>query len=295
MTKHGKSRTHRILPALPGILDSIALLALVWLASGLWFHSRFDDLRISVPLSLLFAAIAGAGYLSFQSVRRDRYRKGLAGMAYRLWLCDHIVRGSTASFHRFLVDVLCRIKGYLYLPATEEAFLHLALDGQSYGVAALKRHPSCPVTAQELMDCVDLAREKGVRNLIVASSAAYMPEALSYASEVRNPPLELLDEAKLAELAAEAGYIMPETEERRYLVAARAKLRTQRSRRGSFASWARPLRYAVCGALLAGLSLLTPFRTWYLAMAGLCAVLAVVSFIRFRSRGAVAAGRIGNG
>ena len=128
MTKHGKSRTHRILPALPGILDSIALLALVWLASGLWFQSRFNDLWISVPLSLLFAAIAGAGYLSFQSVRRERYRRGLYGMAYRLWLCDHVVRGSAASFHRFLVDVLCRVKGYLY-SRCRGAFLHLALDG----------------------------------------------------------------------------------------------------------------------------------------------------------------------
>ena len=54
MTKHGKSRTHRILPALPGILDSIALLALVWLASGLWFQSRFQrSVDIGSPITAL--------------------------------------------------------------------------------------------------------------------------------------------------------------------------------------------------------------------------------------------------
>jgi hypothetical protein len=285
MTKHGKSKRWSSFPAiLPGLLDSAALLVLVWLASGLWFQSRFGDLRITLPLSLFFAAVAGAGYLSFQSARRERYRQGLNAVAYRLWLCDHIVRGSASSFQRFLVDVLCRKRGYLYLPAADEEFLHMALDGQSYSVAALKRHPSCPVSAQTLMDQVDTAREKGVRNLIVASSAPFEPEALSYGQEVKNPPLELLDDNKLAELAMEAGYQMPEAEALRFLAGARVELRKMKARRNGFASWARPLRYVVCGLLLGGLSLLTPFRTWYLVMAGLCGLLAIATWTLGRIR-----------
>lgn len=279
MSKHGKSSKASNLPIiLPGLLDSIALLVLVWLASGLWFHSRFGDLAVSLPLSLLFAAVAGAGYLSFQISRRERYRKGLHGIAYRMWLCDHIVRGSVSSFQRFLVDVLCRQQGYLYLPAAEEDFLHLAKDGQSYSVAALKRHPSCPVSAQTMMDWVDLAREKGVRNLIIASSACFDPEAVEYARDVKGLPLVLMDQEKLAEMALESGYQMPESDTRRFLTAARAEYRQKKSRKGGFMTWARPLRYVVCGILLGALSWLSPFKTWYLIMAGLCGLLAVASW-----------------
>lgn len=269
---------------LPCLLDSLVLFVVAFMGSGLWFNSLLHNMRLTLPLATLFACLLSGGYFSWQLARRRRRQKAIEAEAFRLWLCNRIVHGSPEDYRQAVIDLLQTCRQYVYLPAVREPFLRMSCAGDFCGVVPIKRHPDYPVDAQTLMDLVDMARGHRLRRLMVVCSSTFDEPARAYARCVTDPTVELLDSRDLAAMAWEARQAPPEGEMAGFWHEAREQVQAVRRRGRSFSSWTRPARFLACGAVLVGLSFLTPFPGWYLAMAALCGVLAALSWALGRRR-----------
>ena len=266
-------------PALPYALDYLGLVLITALLSTLWFQGRLDSLWLSVPLGIAFTMLASLIFYRWQHGRWLRRRRQLDQEALALWLADALLKGTLAGFQR-----LC---GYLldlqlsYRVFTDQGKLLLESKGQRYRLYCLRRHPSCPVDAQQLFQ-LQTAAERGGLSAAVAASCAFTPQAMDYARQQQNLVLFPLND--LAAMAMDLGLRPPRAVRAHYDRLARQQLPGKKKSLAARMAKIAALRYGIGAVLMAFIGYLSPWRMWYWMAAVFCAVMAVFAFLPSREK-----------
>jgi hypothetical protein len=259
--------------SLARLLDGIAFAALTTLLSFIFFSSRIQSPAVAALPSAMFTAAAVAAYLLF---RRARYRRRLTELersAYDLWLCDEMLKSEPARFHKFALNILLFQCRYRYI-TPEDGGPRLQTEDADADIAILRRHPSSPVTAQDMIELADRARAANLTRLVAATTAEFTPEAREFAKTVPGMAMDLYDGARLSSMAWDGAFAPPPDALGPYMERAEELRRKRRKQaRPKFASLAVSIRFAVTGVMLCVMAWLTPFRTWYLVCAAACFVI----------------------
>jgi hypothetical protein len=266
-------------PALPYALDYLGLVLITALVSTLWFHSRLGTLWLSVPLGIVFTLLASFIYYRWQHGRWLRRRRLLEQESLALWLADALLTGTLAGFQRLCAYLLDLQLGYRV--SSDQGRMLLESKGQRYRLYCLRRHPSCPVDAQQLFQLQSAAARNGL-GAAVAASCAFTPQAHEYAQEQHD--LVLFSLSDLAAMAMDLGLRPPKAVRAHYNQLARRQLpRKQKSLAARIARLA-ALRYGVAAALMALIGFLSPWPVAYWMAAAFCAAMAVFALLPVRRR-----------
>ncbi len=264
--------------SLARLLDGAAFGTLCAVVSFVVFASRIESPLVAALPSALFTGCAVTAFLLWRRRRIRRTNLALQRLAYDLWLCDVMITHDERRFRKFVSDILlgqCRCS-----PVPECDGRRVSRDGTISRVAVLRRHPSAPVGAQDVLEEADRTRDQGLDALILATTAGITDDARSLARSIQGVAITLYDGSTLYAMAWDAALDAPDGALEPYLERAAEDLRTQRRhRRIRFSGWAASLRFAAAGAALAALSWLTPYRTWYLLCAAGCLVIAAAALI----------------
>jgi hypothetical protein len=226
-----------------------------------------------------FTASAAAAFLLVRQRRLRRRRMELERQAYDLWLCDEMLKSEPERFRKFALNILLFQCRYRYIPP-EEGGPRLVSDDRTADIAVLRRHPSSPVGAQDMLELVDHARAAGLDGLVAVTTAEFSKEARDFAHAVPGITVSLYDGAKLASMAWDGAVAPPPGALEPYMERAREALRKKRKQsRPKFASWAIGVRFALTGLLLFAMGWLTPYRTWYLVCSAVCFVIAAAAIL----------------
>ena len=264
----------RVAPfSLARLLDSIAFTALIALLSFIFFSSRIESPVVAALPSALFTCSAASAFLLVRRRRLRRVRKELERNAYDLWLCDEMLKSEPARFQKFALNILLFQCRYRYV-TPEDGGPRLQTDGVDADIAILRRHPTAPVSAQDIIDLVDKARAAGLTRLVVATTAEFTEEAREFAKNAPDVKVDLYDGPKLSSMAWDGAFAPPPEALGPYLERAEALWRKRRKQsRPKFASLAASIRFALTGVLLCVMAWLTPFQTWYLICAAACFII----------------------
>lgn len=259
--------------SLARLLDGIAFTALVALVSFIFFSSRISSPVAAALPAVLFTLCAAAAFLLIRQ-RRLRLRQMLLEReAYDLWLCNEMLKSEPARFQKFALNILLFQCRYRYIPP-EEGGPRLQIEDELADVAILRRHPSSPVTAQDMIDLVDRTRLLSLKHLVVATTAEFTSDAREFAKNVPGIGVALFDGGRLASMAWDGAFAPPPDALEPFMRKAEELLRKRKKQsRPKFSSWAVSLRFALTGLLLCATAWLTPFRTWYFACAAACFVI----------------------
>lgn len=264
--------------SLAATLDGIAFGALCAVVSFVFFAARIQSPLVAALPSAAFTASAVVAFTQWRRRRARRRQIALQRIAYDLWLCESMIVSPERRFRRFVTDILygqCRCS-----PIPEYDGKRVMRDGIPCRLAILRRHPSAPVGAQDLLEEADRTRAEGLDALILATTAGIQDEARDLAKALQGVRITLYAGPKLYSMAWDAALDAPDGVLEPYMERATEMLRAQRHRRRMrFSGWAASLRFASAGAALAALSWLTPFRKWYLLCAALCLVIAAAALI----------------
>lgn len=256
--------------SLARLLDCVAFVVLMALLSFIFFSSRIMNPLVAALPSLAFTLSATAAFLLARRNRRRRRRIEAEREAYDLWLCDEMLTSEPGRFHKFALNILLFQCRYRYVPPEEGGPRLISPDWEA-DVAILRRHPSSPVTAQDMVELVDGARAKNLRHIVVATTAEFTKEAAGFARAVPDIGVSLYDGAALSAMAWDGAFTPPPGALGPFLERAEELIRSRRKqRRPKFSSLAVSIRFALTGALLCATAWLTPFHTWYLICAALC-------------------------
>lgn len=261
--------------SLARLLDGIAFVALMALLSFIFFSSRIHSPYVAALPAALFTASAAAAFILSRQRRLRRKRMEIERQAYDLWLCDEMLKSEPARFAKFALNILLFQCRYRYVPP-EEGGPRLLMEDKEADVAILRRHPSAPVTAQEIVELVDKTRGAGLDSLVVATTAEFTKEAREFAKAVPGVAVTLYDGPKLSSMAWDGAFAPPPQDALDpYMESAREMFRKKKKQaRPKFAFWAVSLRFALTGVLLFAVGWLTPFHTWYLACSAVCFLIA---------------------
>lgn len=259
--------------SLARLLDGIAFVALMALVSFIFFATRIQSPIVAALPALLFTASAAAAFIMVRQRKTRRRQMELEREAYDLWLCDEMLKSEPARFNKFALNILLFQCRYRYV-TPEEGGPKLQLDDQNSDIALLRRHPSSPVSAQDMIELVDKTRAADLKHLVVATTAEFTSEARDFAKAVPGVTVALYDGAKLSSMAWDGAFAPPPDALGPYMERAAELFRKRKKQsRPKFASWAVSIRFALTGMLLCFMSWLTPFRTWYLVCAAACFVI----------------------
>jgi hypothetical protein len=259
--------------SLARLLDGIAFVALMALVSFIFFASRISSPVVALLPSALFTGAAASVFVLSRRKKLRRRRMELERLAYDMWLCDEMLKSEPGRFNKFALNILLFQCRYHYI-TPEEGGPKLQIDDQLADIAILRRHPSAPVTAQDLLELVDKTRASGLNHLVVATTAEFTAEAKEFAKAVSGIGVALYDGAKLSSMAWDGAFAPPPEALAPYLEHAEEQYRKyKKQNRPKFASWAVSIRFALTGILLCMMAWLTPFRTWYLVCAAACFVI----------------------
>lgn len=259
--------------SLARLLDGIAFVALMALLSFIVFSSRIRDPVVAAVPAAVFTASAAAAFLLYRRQRLRRRRIDLERQAYDLWICDEMLKSEPARFHKFALNILLFQCRYRYV-TPEDGGPRLQMDGKDSDISILRRHPTAPVTAQDVIGLIDRAREAGLGHLVICTTAGFTAEARAFAKAVPGITVDLYDGEKLSSMAWDGAFAPPPEALRPYMEQAEELWRKRRKQsRPKFATMAASIRFALTGALLCAMAWLTPFRTWYLICAAVCFVI----------------------
>jgi hypothetical protein len=260
--------------SLARLLDGVAFVALAALLSFIFFSSRIQSPVVAALPSALFTAAAAAAFLLFRQRRLRRRKMEIERQAYDLWLCDEMLKSEPGRFQKFALNILLFQCRYRYVPP-EEGGPRLVMDDKTSYVAVLRRHPSAPVTAQDMIELVDAARGAGLTSLVAATTAEFTKEAREFAKAVPGVEVSLFDGSKLSSMAWDGAVAPPPDALGPYMERAGELLKKKRKQsRPKFAALGVAVRFALTGLLLFAIGWLTPFHTWYLACSAACFVIA---------------------
>jgi hypothetical protein len=259
--------------SLARLLDGIAFVALVALLSFIFFTSRIHSPIAAALPSAVFTFCAAAAFLLIRQRRLRRRQMLLEREAYDLWLCDEMLKSEPVRFQKFALNILLFQCRYRYIPP-EEGGPKLQIEDELADVAILRRHPSSPVTAQDMLELADKTRNAGLKHLVIATTAEFTADAREFARNVPGIGISLFDGERLASMAWDGAFAPPPDALDPYMEKAEELLRKRKKQsRPKFASWAVGIRFALTGLLLCATAWLTPFRTWYLICAAVCFVI----------------------
>jgi hypothetical protein len=282
MTYTGTIRTpaRRAEPfSLARLLDGIAFVALMALLSFIFFSSRIHSPYVAALPAALFTSCAAAAFILSRQRRLRRKRMEIERQAYDLWLCDEMLKSEPARFAKFALNILLFQCRYRYVPP-EEGGPRLLMEDKASDVAILRRHPSAPITAQEMVDLVDKTRDAGLESLVVATTVEFTKEARAFAKSVPGIAVSLYDGPKLSSMAWDGAFAPPPGALDPYMENAREIMRKRKKQaRPKFAFWAVSLRFALTGVLLFAVGWLTPFHTWYLVCSAVCFLIAAAAVL----------------
>jgi hypothetical protein len=259
--------------SLARLLDCVAFVVLMALLSFIFFSSRISSPLVAALPSLTFTASAAAAFLLVRRRRLRRRRSEAERQAYDLWLCDEMLKSEPGRFHKFALNILLFQCRYRYV-TPEEGGPRLVSDDWEADIAVLRRHPSSPVAAQDMIELVDRTRASGLKHLVVATTAEFTPEARQFARAVPDIGVSLYDGETLSAMAWDGAFTPPPDALGPYMERAEELLSKRRKQsRPKFSSLAVSIRFALTGALLCATAWLTPFHTWYLICAAVCFVI----------------------
>lgn len=264
--------------SLAAALDGAAFGTLCAVLSFVFFASRIESPLVAAFPSAAFTACAVTAFTQWRRRRSRHHHLALQRVAYDLWLCESMITSDERRFRKFVTDILygqCRCS-----PVPEHDGRRVLRDGVPCRLALLRRHPSAPVGAQDVLEEADRTRADGSDTLILATTAGITDDARTLARALQGMRATLYDGPTLYAMAWDAALDAPAGALEPYMERASETLRARRRRkRLRFSSWATSLRFAAAGAALAALSWLTPFRTWYLLCAAGCLVIAAAALI----------------
>lgn len=275
------ARRRTVSPA--SLIDGISVTAFIAVLSFLFFAGRIESPVLALVPSVLFTGAATLIFLQIQARRRRLKRIALERLAYDLWLTDDLLRAEPAKFNKFALSILLFQCHWRYVPP-EDGGPFLTQDDKAAELALLRRHPSAPVGAQDVLECIDRARAAGRGALVVATTAGITDEARKFAGGVPDVDVRFYDGQQLAAMAWDGACAPPPDALEPYLEEAGKRLRSKKRTRRVFANWAVSIRFIGTAGLLTAMSWLTPYRHWYLICAALCLAFGAAALL-FPNRG----------
>lgn len=259
--------------SLARLLDGLAFVLLMALLSFIFFASRISNPIVAALPSAFFTASAAGAFLLARQRKLRRRRMEAERQAYDLWLCDEMLKSEPGRFNKFALNILLFQCRYRYI-TPEEGGPRLIIEDKEADIAILRRHPSAPVTAQDMIELVDRTRAANLTHLVIATTAEFTPEARLFAKTVPDVGVSLYDGASLSSMAWDGAFAPPPNALGPYLERAEELIRKKRKQsRPKFASLAVSIRFALTGLLLCATAWLTPFHTWYLICAAVCFII----------------------
>jgi len=257
--------------SLPLVLDAAAAAALLAVLAHMLFYSVSSGSSLSPVVGLLtfISSAIGFGYAAKRlSARRKRK---LYPTALALYLSDTAIGESASAFIRLCAQLICT-DGFIPMAAgsLQPTFV---LENKKYMLFALRRHASCPVTAQHVLEACDKAALAGCSS-IICSSAPFSPEAVVLA---RQKAARLYDPMQLSVLMQRSGQSIPQHSLKEYLSHAAAQKRARLSLGRRLSSCG---RFTVTGLMLFALSFTSPRRLWYLSLSFVCIAVALAKLFR---------------
>ncbi|MFR1758973.1 MAG: restriction endonuclease [Christensenellaceae bacterium] len=186
-------------PALPYALDYLGLVLITAALSMLWFNSRLGSLLLAVPMGVAFTVLASMVFYRWQHRRWLKRKSALDRQALALWLADELLSGTAEELRELTCDLLCSQKGYKLTFVSGKPLL--ATASGAWRLYCLRRHPSCPVDAQQLMQ-LKAASDRTGMGAAVSTTAGFTEPAREYA---RRAGLLLVGLDELADMAQAAG------------------------------------------------------------------------------------------
>ena len=264
--------------SLARLLDGTAFVILVALLSFIFFAARIANPWMAALPSAIFTGASALAFVLWRQKSLKLKQKALQRQAYDLWLCDEMVKSEERRFGKFVLNILLFQCRYHYVPESDGH--RLAKEGRLAHCAVLRRHPSAPVNAQDVLDLADHTRAEGLENLVIATTAEITDDARKLAEAIPGMEITLYDGPALYAMSWDAAMAAPPGALDPYMDSARELLRAKgRQSRFKFSSWGISLRFALTGLMLAVMAWLTPFRTWYLICAAGCLVLGAAAIV----------------
>ena len=258
-------------PALPYALDYLGLVLITAVLSMLWFNRRLGSLLLAIPMGVAFTLLASLVFSRWQHRRWLKRKSALDRQALSLWLADELLSGTTEELRELACDLLCSQQDYRL--CFESGKPLLSKGTATWRLYCLRRHPSCPVDAQQLMQLKAASDRTGVRTA-VATTAAFTEPAQEYAQRTG---LLLISLEELADMAHKAGMRPPASSRSYYSRLARQAPPAPRRSLAQRAAKLRSVRYALGALLLGFMGWLSPWRGWHWAAAVFCAVMAAAT------------------
>ena len=260
-------------PALPYALDYLGLVLITAALSMLWFNSRLGSLLLAVPMGVAFTVLASMVFYRWQHRRWLKRKSALDRQALALWLADELLSGTAEELRELTCDLLCSQKGYKLTFVSGKPLL--ATASGTWRLYCLRRHPSCPVDAQQLMQLKAASDRTGL-GAAVSTTAGFTEPAREYA---RRAGLLLVGLDELADMAQAAGMQPPASSRSHYNRLARQQPPAARRSLARRAAKLLTVRYMLGALLLGFMGWLSPWRGWYWAAALFCAVMAAATAI----------------
>lgn len=278
MAKHLVSPT-RISPISIGrIVDTAALVSISFIASYILFTGRSNNPLIP---AILFAVFMAVIMLSIHARARSKEDAKITKIANRLWLENAVTQGSQEDFTWLVTDAL-EHEGFMYQPDVNDE-MHFSREGISYLTIPKRMHPTYSLTAQDVMNICDEAKDNLSRSLIIFCSCTVDEGAYEFAEKHPVQRVFIYEMQDIAEINLEMGNYAPYQELENYCEVARYTLKAEQKTKGSKKAFP-PLRYLLTAIMLSIGAVFVPYKQWYIIMGGISLALffAFLIFPRLR-------------
>ena len=264
-------------------IDFVAVRGMVFFLGFLWFSYLLKGTGPGLFLAGILTLMLSVILSLIRSLRLEAYVEEKRVQLMRDYLFEQMVlmpRDQFLSTARDLIGAM----GYQKDDDHPAGFIALH-GGRRCLVCALQNHPQNPVSAQQILECYRMATSLQIDEALLVSISALSPEAREFIHKLPGFSLDIINRAKLLDLAQGQNRLPGRQEVELALIKELDRRQVSFGQLKSEAlSASRARSYIICALILFAAGFISGHLIYYPAMGALCLFLAFLSLYKRRAR-----------
>ncbi|MEI6101162.1 MAG: hypothetical protein WCP73_04915, partial [Eubacteriales bacterium] len=232
------------------------------------------NLIISLILDGITTFAASLALSRMEQKRFEKFSKRYLGEMRQKAMLEELVILPSRKRMKFYQELIAYQLGWTEYTAKKEGLL-----GGGWYAHVFDRHPGSEITEQDILICLRILQRENISKCLCVSLAAFSENAKIFIKSLDGYHFDLMDKNRILQYADNAGWL-PEEEVILAKISdaiAQKKLTMDKIKAEIFGG-SKFKSYIVTAAVMAGLSILLKFQPFFMSMAALCGILAVMTY-----------------
>jgi hypothetical protein len=256
------------------MLDLLGLRFVIFTAGYFLYLMVCHNLIVSLILAGITTFAASLALSRMEKKRFEKFSAQYLSNLRQKAMLEELVILPSAKRLRFYRELIANELGCTEYRAKKEGLL-----GGGWYAHVFDRHPGCEVAEQDILTCLRILQRENATKCLCVSLAEYSEAARIFANSLDGYQFDMLDKKRILQFAEKAGWL-PEEEvilEKIANAIAQKKLTLDKIKAEVFGG-SKFKSYIAIAVVMAGLSVLLKFQPFFMSMAALCGILAVMTY-----------------